>query len=67
MKKIIIVVAFCAAIISCTEAGEGSNTTTDSSAVKDKTMDATSGGDASSKDTTSYERMPSKPTDTTKN
>lgn len=66
MKKLFIIAVCCAAIISCTEAGEGSNSTTDSSSVKEKTMDATTSVDTSSKDTSSYERMPSKPPDSIK-
>jgi hypothetical protein len=66
MRRLIFIAACFAAIIGCTEAGEGSDTTPDSTTTKDKVMDASGTPDTSSKDTASYERMPNKPPDSLK-
>ncbi|RYG31072.1 MAG: hypothetical protein EOO01_35865 [Chitinophagaceae bacterium] len=61
MKKSLIV-AICATILyACTEAGDGSEVTKDSTGTKKDTMiQVNSDGSTTTKDTSSYERMPNK-------
>lgn len=58
MKKLLIAIGFFSALMSCTQAGEGSET--DKTKIPDNTYDSTS------KDTASYNRMPDKIPDTSK-
>ena len=66
MKKIFVIVFGFATLIGCTEAGEGSDNTADSTAKKDSMLKVNEDASNSSKDTASYERMPNKIPDSTK-
>ncbi len=58
MKKLLVAIGFFSALMSCTQAGEGSDT--DKTKIPDNTYDSTS------KDTSSYQRMPDKLPDSSK-
>ena len=61
MKKIIAALLLMSVLYACTEAGEGSEMNKDSTDTQKDTMvqEGTTNGTATSKDTASYERMPS--------
>ena len=66
MKKIFVIAFGFAALIGCTEAGEGSDVTSDSTAKKDSMLKVNEDASGSVKDTASYERMPNKIPDSAK-
>ncbi|MET0242561.1 MAG: hypothetical protein ABW174_03795 [Flavitalea sp.] len=69
MKKLLIAAMLMTALYACTDAGEGSDPTKDTTGTAKDTMTMTnSDGSTTQKDTSSYERMPNKTTgDTTRN